>query len=74
MMTFPLLFEQVKVLVAQSCPTLFNTMDFSPPGSSIQVILQARMLEWVAIPFSKGYSQRRGRTQVSSTAGRFFTI
>ena len=74
MMTFPLLFEQVKVLVAQSCPTLCNPMDCSPPGSSIHVILQARMLEWVAIPFSKGYSQCRDRTQVSSTAGRFFTI
>ena len=39
------------VLVAQSCPTLCNPMDCSPPGSSIQGILQARILEWVAIPF-----------------------
>ena len=40
------------VLVAQSCPTLFDPMDYSPPGSSIHGILQARVLEWVAIAFS----------------------
>ena len=38
----------------QSCPILCNTMDCSPPGSSVQGILQARTLEWVAISFSKG--------------------
>jgi len=42
-----------KVLVAQSCPTLYNPMDWSPPGSSVLGILQARILEWVAIPFSR---------------------
>ena len=41
------------MLVAQSCPTLCDSMDRSPPGSSVLGILQARMLEWVAIPFSR---------------------
>ena len=45
---------KVKVLVAQLCPTLCNPMDCSPPGSSIHGILPARILEWVAIPFSRG--------------------
>ena len=43
----------VCVLVAQSCPTLCNLMDCSPPGSSAHRILQARILEWVSIPFSR---------------------
>ena len=43
---------EVKVLVAQLCPTLCDSLDCSQPGSSVQVILQARILEWVAIPFS----------------------
>ena len=43
-------------LVAQLCPTLCNPMDCSPPGSSVHEILQARILEWVAIPFSWGSS------------------
>ena len=42
----------VKVLVVESCPTLCNPMDCSPPGPSVHGILQARILEWVAIPFS----------------------
>ena len=46
----------------------------SPPGSSGNGILQARILEWGAIPFSKGYSWPRDQIQVSCTAGRFFTI
>ena len=50
---------------AQSCPTLCNPMDCSLPGSSIHGILQARILEWVAIPFSRGSSPPRDRTQVS---------
>ena len=49
-------------------------MDCSPPSSSVYGILQARMLEWVAIPFSRGFSQPRDQTQVSCIAGRFFTI
>ena len=40
------------MLVPQSCPTLCDSMDYSPPGSSVHGILQARMLEWVAISFS----------------------
>ena len=46
----------------------------SPPGSSVHGILQARILEWVAMPFSRGSSQPRDQTQVSSIAGGFFTI
>ena len=44
--------KQSKVLVAQSCPTLCDPVDRSPPGSSVHGILQARILEWVAVPFS----------------------
>ena len=54
--------------VAQSCPTLCNPMDYTVPG-----ILQAKILEWVAFPFSRGSSQPKDRTQVSCIAGRFFT-
>ena len=46
-------------------------MDCSPPGSSVHRILQARILEWVALSFSRGSSQPRDWTQVSCTAGRF---
>ena len=56
-------------VVPDSC----NPMNCSPPGSSIHRLLQARILEWVAIPISKGPSQPRDQTQVSCTAGRFFT-
>ena len=45
-----------KVLVTQSCLTLFHSIDCSPPGSSVHGIFQARILEWVAIPFSRGSS------------------
>ena len=45
--------SKVKVLVAQSCPTLCDPMNCSPPGSFVHGILQARILEWVAIPFSR---------------------
>ena len=58
----------------QSCPTLCSPMDRSPPGFSVHGILQARILEWFAIPFSKGSSRPRDRTQVSCIAGRFFTV
>ena len=44
------------MLIAQSCPTPCDPMDYSPPGSSVHVILQPRILEWVAIPFSRGSS------------------
>ena len=48
--------NKVRVLITQSCPTLCNPMDCNPPGSSVLGILQARILEWVAILFSKGSS------------------
>ena len=54
--------------VAQSCPTLCHPMDYTNLG-----ILQARILEWVAFPFSRGSTQPRDRAQVSRIAGRFFT-
>ena len=60
------------VLVAQSCLTPCNPMHCSPPGSSIQGIFQARVLEWVAISFSKGSSQSRYQTWVSHIAGRLY--
>ena len=44
---------KAKVLVAQSCPTLCDPMDCSPPGSSVHGIFQARILKWAAIPFSR---------------------
>ena len=47
---------KVKVSVAESCPTLCDPIDCSLPGSSVHGILQARMLEWVAIPSSRGSS------------------
>ena len=63
-----LTFLSRKVKVAQSCLTLCNPMDYTVNG-----ILQARILEWVAFPFSSGSSQPRDWTQVSHIAGRFFT-
>ena len=66
--------RKVKVLGTHSCLTLCNPMDRSPPGSSVHGMLQARTLECVAISSSKGSSQPRDQTQVSSTAGRCFTI
>ena len=49
-------------------------MDSQPPGSSVHGILQARILEWAAIPFSRGSSWPRDQTQVSRIAGGFFTV
>ena len=60
-------FSSILVLVAQSCPTLCDPMDYSPRGSSVRGVLQARVLEWVAIPFSRGSSQLRDQTQFSCT-------
>ena len=57
-----------KVRVAQLCPTLWDPMDYTVHG-----ILQDRILEWVAFPFSRGSSQPRDRTQISCVAGGFFT-
>ena len=57
----------------QSCPTLCNPTDCSPPGSSVHETLQARILEWVAIFSSTGSSQPRDQTCGSCIAGGFFT-
>ena len=59
--------------VAQSCPTLCDPVDCSLPGSSVHGILQARILEWVAISFSRGSSRPRN-TQVSCIADRGFIL
>ena len=63
-----------EVKVTQSCLTLCNPMDCSPPGSSLHGILQARVLEWIAISFSRESSQPRDRTQVSRIPGRRFNL
>ena len=60
--------NDVHVKVAHSCLTLCDPMDYTVHG-----ILQARILEWVAFPSSREYSQPRDQTQVSHNAGRFFT-
>ena len=60
---------KVKMKVSQSYLTLYDPIDYTVHG-----ILQARILEWGAFPFSRGSSQPRVQTQVSRTAGRFFTI
>ena len=64
----------VCVFVAQSCLTLCGPMDCSLPASSVHGILQARILEWVAIPFSRESSLPRDWTLVSHMTGRFFTV
>ena len=64
----------VCMLVAQSCPTLCNTMDWSPLGSSVHEISQVRILHWVAIPFSRASSWPRDWTRVSWIAGKFFIL
>ena len=66
--------SEVKVFVAQQCPNLCDPMDYSLPSSSVHGILQAKILEWVAIPFSRESSQPADQTQVFCIAGRFFTI
>ena len=64
--------ERLSLSLAQSCLTLCNPMDCGPPGSSVHGILQAGILEWVAIPFSRGSSQPRD--WVSCIEGRFFIV
>ena len=63
----------VSVRLTQSCSTLCDPMDCSPPDSSVHGILQARILEWLAIYFSRGSSWPRDQSWVSFTAGRCFT-
>ena len=64
----------MKAKVTQSCPTLCDPMECSLPGFSVHGILQARILEWVAVLFSSGSSQPRDWTQLSHTEGGFSTI
>ena len=61
------------VLILQSCRTLCKLTDCSLPGSSAYGMLQARIMEWVVIPFSRGPSWPRDWTQVFCIAGKFFT-
>ena len=70
----PFFIVKVKALVAQLCPTLCNPMDCGSIGFSVHGSPQARILEWVAIAFSRGSSRPRDQTHVSRFAGRFFTI
>ena len=62
----------------QSCPTLWDSMDLSLPGSSVHGMLQTRILEWIAMPSSRGSSRLRDHTRnllcLPALAGRFFTI
>ena len=60
--------------VSQTCPTLWDPMDGSLPGSSVHGIFQARVLEWGAIAFSRGSSQPRDWTRVSCIADRRFNL
>ena len=62
------------VSFTQSCLTLCDPTDCSPPDSSVCGTFQARILQWVAMPFSRGSSQPRDRTRVSHIAGRFLTL
>ena len=60
--------KYLKVKVTQLCSTLCDPMDYTVHG-----IFQVRILEWVVVPFSRGFSQPRNRTQVSQIEGGFFT-
>ena len=64
----------VKVLIAQSCPTLCNPKDCSPPDSSVHGILQAKILQWVVIPFFRGSSGPRDQTWVSLSLFFFYQL
>ena len=67
-------YERRKKVKSLSCVQLCDPVDCSPPGSSVHGILQARILEWVAISFSRGSFQPRDQSRVSRTAGRLFTV
>ena len=68
------IYTYIVLKIIQLCPMVCNLMDCSPPGFSVNGILQARTLEWIATPFSKGSSQPRDQTQVPHTTGRLFTV
>ena len=65
---------KVKAFVSQSCLTICNPIDCSPPGSSVHGILQARILQWFVMPFSRGSSWSRDQIWISYIPDRFFTI
>ena len=67
-------FLKVEVLVAQLCPTRCDPVDCNSPGFSVHGILQARILEWIAISFSRGSSRPRDGNWISCIAGRYFII
>ena len=67
-------FSLCNVIVAQLCPILCDLMDCIPPGSSVCGFLQGRILEWVAIPFSRGCFQPRDWTQVSGIADSLYHL
>ena len=69
-----LCYKEVEVFVTLSCPTLWDPMGCSSPGSPVHGVFQARILEWVAISFSGGSSWPRDWTQVSLIASRFFLV
>ena len=69
-----LISTEVESEVAQLCPTLCDPMDCRLPGSSVHGIFRARILEWVAISFSRGSSQPRDWSWVSLMVGRRFTV
>ena len=73
---FYMIFNTNDVKLLQSCPTLCESMDCSLPGTSVHEILEARKLEWVAMPFSRGSSQSRDWTHISyvSCLGRHFFL
>ena len=73
-MVFPVVMYVCESEAAQSCLTLCNPMDCGLSGSSVHGIFQARVLEWIAVSFSRGSSQPRDQTWVSRIAGRHFTV
>ena len=66
--------SEVQVVVTQSCPTLCDPMDCSPPASSVHGTLQARILEWVAIPFFRGSSWPRDQIVCSTLQVDFYQL
>ena len=64
--------QSIHLICVSVCPTLYISMDCSPLGSSVHGIFQARILEWVAILFFRGFSWSRDQTQVSFIVSRFF--
>ena len=65
--------DRCHCLAAKSCPTLCSPMDYNRPGSSLHGIFQVRILEWVAVSFTRDLSRPRVQTHISSLAGGSFT-